>query len=79
MEHVGDLLGRYSAKQPDEVAAIKRYIADTFDSPSTVALSGETAIIITVHSASLANTLRLQTSDLQKIANTSKRLVFRIG
>ena len=78
MEHVGDLLGRYNAKQPDETVALKRYIADTFDSPCSIAIKGET-IIITVLSASLANTLRLQTSDLQKIAQTSKRLVFRIG
>ncbi len=78
MESVSDLLGRYSKKEPGETVALKRYITDTFDSPCSIALKGET-ILITVHSASLANTLRLQTSDLQKIANTSKRLVFRIG
>ncbi len=78
MDSVGDLLGRYDQKEPQEIAALKRYIVDTFESPAVVALQGET-IIITVPSAPLANTLRLRAQVLQKIANTSKRFIFRIG
>ena len=78
IESVGDLLGRYSPKGPDEVLAIKQYITDQFDAPSSVGLQGET-IVITVHSASLANALRLRLPAIQAAANTKKRLVFRIG
>jgi hypothetical protein len=78
MEHVADLLGRYNAKEPDEIQAIKRYITDEFNAPSSVSLQPN-AIIITVQSAALANTLRLRSTALQKLAGTTKRLLFRIG
>jgi hypothetical protein len=78
MDSLQDLLGRYSPKEPDEVLAIKRYIADQFQSPSSVGIQGE-ALVITVASASLANALRLRLPALQEAAGTTKRLVFRIG
>jgi hypothetical protein len=79
MESVGDLLGRYKPQQPpDEVLAVKRYIADEFGAQSSVALQNG-AIVITVQSAALANTLRLRTSALQEACKTTKRLLFRIG
>lgn len=79
MESISDLLGRRQPPQePDEVGALKRYIAEQFDAPSSIAVQPK-AIIVTVASASLANTLRLRTTDLQKIVGTTKRLVFRIG
>jgi hypothetical protein len=79
MESLGDLLGRYTIKEPDEVQAIKRYISEQFNAESSVGLQGDTALIITVASAALANTLRLRTPAIQKAAGTAKRLVFRIG
>ncbi|HSX16679.1 MAG TPA: hypothetical protein VLH86_01100 [Patescibacteria group bacterium] len=79
MESLQNLLGKYSSRAPDELAAIKQYIADEFSAQSTVGQQGDNALIITVASASLANTLRLRTTAIQAAAGTKKRLVFRIG
>lgn len=78
MDSLHDLLSQYSPKEPEEVLAIKRYIAAEFGTESSVGIQGN-ALVITVASASLANTLRLRLPALQAIANTDKRLVFRIG
>jgi hypothetical protein len=78
MESIGDLLKRYSPKGPDDVMAVKKYIADTFNTPVSVGMQGE-ALVITVPSASLANTLRYRIADIQEAAGTSKRLILRIG
>jgi hypothetical protein len=79
MESIGELLGRYNPQRPDEVLAVKRYIAEEFKAPASVGLQGDTTLIITVTSAALANTLRLRARAIQQAANTTKRLVFRIG
>jgi hypothetical protein len=78
MDSLQDLLGQYSPKEPDEILAIKRYIHEKFDVPSSVGVQGE-AIVITVSSAALANTLRFHTAKMQAAAGTGKRLLFRIG
>ena len=78
MESLGDLLQRYSPKGPDDVMAVKRYIAETFNTAVSVGMQGE-ALVITVPSASLANTLRYRIGDIQEAAKTTKRLIFRIG
>jgi len=78
MDSIGDLLGKYSAAAPDEVTAVKRYIADEFGAESSVGLQGE-VLVVTVGSASLANTLHLRQTAIQAAANTKKRLLFRIG
>lgn len=71
-------MGKYSPAAPDEITAVKKYIADEFGEESSVGLQGE-ALVITVRSAALANALRLRQTAIQKTANTSKRLLFRIG
>ncbi|HJQ07889.1 MAG TPA: hypothetical protein VJ836_00225 [Candidatus Saccharimonadales bacterium] len=78
MDSLQDLLGRYSPKEPDEILAIKRYIATEFQAPSSVGMQGE-ALVVTVASASLANALRMRLPALQAAANTTKRIFFRIG
>lgn len=78
MESVSDLLGRYQPQLPDEAVTIKRYIHDTFAAPSSVLVRSD-AIVITVHSAALANTLRLRLPALQELTKTTKKLIFRIG
>ena len=78
MESIGDLLGKYSPAAPDEVQAVKQYIAKEFGEASSVGLQGD-ALVITVRSSSLANALRLRQTAIQAAANTQKRLLFRIG
>jgi hypothetical protein len=78
MDSLQELLGSRSPKEPPEVLAIKQYIQTTFSAPSSVGLQGET-IVITVASASLANTLRYHAARLKDAAQTDKKIVFRIG
>jgi hypothetical protein len=78
MDSLQDLLGKYSPQEPEEVLALKRYIFDEFGVQSSVGLHDET-LVITVHSASLANALRLRLPALKKVAGTKRRIMFRIG
>jgi len=78
MDSVADILGRYSPQEPDEIGAVKRYILDEFGAKARVGLHGET-LVITVHSASLANALRLKILSLQTVAKTKRKIMFRIG
>jgi len=78
MDSIGDLLSTYNMAVPDEVTAIKDYIAKEFDEEARVGIQGET-LVITVHSASLANALRLRQVAMQRAVHTTKRLLFRIG
>jgi hypothetical protein len=78
MDSLQNLLGKYSPQEPAEILAIKRYIDEHFQAPSSVAFQGE-SIVITVHSASLANTLRYHGRKIKAACGSDKRLVFRIG
>jgi hypothetical protein len=80
MEGLDTLLGRHKIpEEPEEFRAIKRYVAERYNGVSVGVGLQNNAITITVNSAALANTLRLQTPKIQAAAQTDKRLVFRIG
>lgn len=78
MDNIGALLGQYSPKEPAEIVAVKRYIAEQFDRKVRVGLQ-DGQLVITVPSAAFAGTLRLRTIALQQAAGTDKRIIFRIG
>ena len=78
MDSLGDLMAKRQKPEQPELSAIKSYIDERYHTPVRAAVSGNT-IIVTVPSAALANTLRLQTSKIQEICRVNKRLVFRIG
>jgi hypothetical protein len=78
MDSLHDLLGKYSPKEPPEIRIIKHYIDEHFHMPSSVTVRDD-AIVITVHSASLANTLRYHASKLRAACDTPKKILFRIG
>jgi len=72
-----DILARKDFDEPPEIKAIKQYITEHFNEAVEV-LVREREIIITVPSAGLAGTLRFYVRQLQKAANTSKRIILRI-
>ena len=78
MDSLQDILARAMPQEPTEVLAIKQYIEEQFHAPSSIGLHNDT-ITITVASAALANALRLRLPEIQAVASTTKRLVFRIG
>jgi hypothetical protein len=78
MDSLQDILKQYGTPDEPEILAVKQYVAERFNTPVSVAINGE-SLVITVPSAALANTLRMQTPTLKAACHTDKRLVFRIG
>lgn len=78
MDRLEDILASRLPQEPDEVAAIKRYIDEQFQAPATVGVQDQ-SLVITVRSAALANALRLRAPQIQAACQTTKRLVIRIG
>ncbi len=75
---LGDLLRDYQLDIPPEIARIKEYLFKKFEVDADISVQNN-QIIIAVASGALAGTLRMHTVDLQKAAQTDKRLVIRIG
>jgi hypothetical protein len=78
MDSLQDILAKYGQPEEPELLAVKRYVDEHYHIPVSTALQGE-AIIVTVPSAALANTLRLQISRIRTECGLTKRLIFRIG
>lgn len=78
MDSLESILSRYAKSEQPELAAIKRYVEEQYHTPVSAAIS-HNVIVITVPSAALANTLRLQITTIQSVCQLRKRLVFRIG
>lgn len=78
MESIKDLMARREPPEQSELIAIKRYVDENYHTSIRASVSGN-MIIITVPSAALANTLRLQGNKIRENCNVSRRLVFRIG
>ncbi len=74
---LADLLANRDFDEPSEIKAIKEYVRETFESDVEIQLRDK-EIVITSTSASLANSLRLKTTELKKRAQTTKKLIFRI-
>jgi hypothetical protein len=78
MDSLQDIISRYDKPEQPELAAVKGYVDEHYHIPISAAISGDT-IVVTVPSAALANTLRLQSSKITEVCKLDKRLVFRIG
>lgn len=78
MDSLSDILSQKDFSEPPEIAAIKQYIQERFQTAVNILVS-EREVIVAVPNASLANTLRLRSPELQKLCPEGKRLRLRIG
>ena len=78
MDSLQNIIARYGKPEQPEIIAVKKYVDEHYHTPVSVAINGEN-IVVTVPSAALANTLRLQTTRILAACNLEKRLIFRIG
>lgn len=78
MDTIANILAQKDFTPPEEVKAIKAYVASTYGYEVSVKLAGND-IIITGRSAGLISTLRLNAPALAKAAGTKKQLRFKIG
>lgn len=72
-----DILTHKDFSEPPEIAAIKQYVSEHF-AENVEVIVRERDITITSPSAALASTLRMHIRHLQRVGNTTKRIVFRI-
>jgi hypothetical protein len=77
MDSLSDLLGNRQFDEPAEAIAIKQYVDQTYHAAVSVQVR-EREIIISAASAALVNQLRYNSATMQQLAQTDKRLVFRI-
>jgi hypothetical protein len=77
-DSLADILGKRNFDEPAESLAIKSYVMDNFGKTVAVQVRDK-EIIITAQGAALTSTLRMQTRQIQRAADTDKRLVFRIA
>lgn len=77
-DSLADILLNRNFDEPPEATAIKRYVLDTYDKSVAVTVR-EKDIIITVQGSAFAGALRMKWKQLQRAADTDKRLVFRIA
>jgi hypothetical protein len=78
IDSISSILGSRKYDEPPEAIAIKRYVHEKYQK-EIVVLVRERDIAITVPSGALAATLRMQAPQLQQAAETTKKLLFRIG
>lgn len=78
MDSLFDILKHKDYDLPPEVAAIKQYVRQEFQSDVEV-LIRDKDIVIAGRSSSLIGSLRLRGPQIKKAAGTTKRLTFRVG
>jgi hypothetical protein len=77
-DSLSDILLNRNFDEPAEALAIKKYVLEKYNKSVAVTVR-EKDITITAQGAAFANTLRMQWIQLQRAAQTEKRLVFRIA
>lgn len=78
MDDIKALLNKRQFNEPPELIAIKQYVLESTGAICKASISAE-MIVVTVSSAALANTLRLNVHRMKQVAQTTKRIVFRIS
>lgn len=76
MDSLLNILSDRNFDEPPEMAGIKKYVLDEFQTEVTVMIR-ERDIIVSTPSAALANTLRLRSPEIKRRCQIDKRLVFR--
>jgi hypothetical protein len=75
---IKDLLLSKDFDEPAEVQKIKQFIRKKYDSDCKVTIS-KFQTIVSVKSASLAGTLRMNQSSLRQFIEDNRKLIIRIG
>ncbi len=76
-ESLAELLGRHRRSEPDEIKQIKTFVKSKYNHKVSVKLNNEQIRIETNNSA-LAGELRLQSNNIQRLINTSKKIIIKI-
>lgn len=77
-ESLADILLNRNYDEPDEALSIKNFVMSKYNKAVAVTVRDKD-ITITAQGAAFTNALRMQSRQLQRAANTEKRLIFRIA
>ncbi len=75
---LGDILRDYDLDEPLELKRVKAYVREKFHIVPVVGFQND-QIVVSVPSAALAGTLRMQVYQIQAAAETKKRITIRIS
>lgn len=78
MQGIADILKRKDFDVPPEVEALKSYVRRTYAAEIAVTVLPR-EFVVSAPSSGLIATLRLNVTELQKAADTTKRISFRVG
>jgi hypothetical protein len=78
MDSLHTILSNKDFDEPPEMSAIKKYVQDEFKTDVGVQVR-DRDIVVTVPSASLANTLRLRGPEIMRRCQLDKKITFRIS
>ncbi|MGH7234080.1 MAG: hypothetical protein ACREF7_01370 [Candidatus Saccharimonadales bacterium] len=79
MDSIADILASRDFSPPEEVKAIKAFVAQHYDNRDVSVKLSNQEIIIMSRSAGLIGSLRLNAPALARAVGTTKRIRFRIG
>jgi hypothetical protein len=77
-ESLADILRNRNFDEPPEAMAIKKFVLDKYNKSVAVTVR-EKDILIVAQGAAFTNALRMQSRQILRAADTTKRLVFRIA
>ncbi len=75
---LADILLNRNFDEPAEATKIKRFVDEKYHK-SVIVTIGEKDITITAQGAAFTSALRMQARQIQRAAETEKRLIFRIA
>lgn len=78
MDSLLSILQDKNFDEPPEIASIKKYVQDEFNSSVSVTVR-EKDIVVGAPNAALANTLRLKSPEIKRRCQIDKRLIFKIS
>lgn len=77
MDSLQELLGKHARPEPPEIAAIKKYVYERYQTDVKVSIQDQSVTIL-APGAALAGTLRMNIYDLQQACGITKRIIIRI-
>jgi hypothetical protein len=78
MDNISDLLAKKNISEPPEIRIIREYIKQKYDEDVSVKLDINKIVIFAKNSA-LANSIRMNIPEIQKICDTEKRIVIYLN
>ena len=78
MDNISDLLAKKGFNEPAEIKLVKDYVMNKYDEDVNVKVDMN-KIYIYVKNSALASSVRMNIPEIQKICNSSKRIVIYLN